>query len=66
MENKKTIIRMLQLQDVREIFKNRNDGKSKKGNATQGLHRRSPILVLLSPSTLKFGVSMGSGALVLV
>ncbi|KAL2223918.1 UNVERIFIED_CONTAM: hypothetical protein Sindi_2921100 [Sesamum indicum] len=36
-----------------------------KRGATRGLPRGSPILVLLSPSTLNFGVLMGSGALVL-
>uniref|UniRef100_A0A6N2NFQ2 Uncharacterized protein n=1 Tax=Salix viminalis TaxID=40686 RepID=A0A6N2NFQ2_SALVM len=34
--------------------------------ATRGLPRRSPILVLLSPSTFNCGVLMGSGALVLL
>ena len=50
---------------------NRNRGKKikrKKGKrgATRGLSRRSPILVLLLPSTLNFAVLMGSDALLLV
>ena len=46
---------MLQSQDARKIFKNRN----KKKNATRGLNKRSPILVLHSPKHASLRSSYG-------
>ena len=48
-------------------FLSKTDWKTyKKRGATQGLPRRSPVLVLLTPTLLNYRVLMESGASVLV